>query len=370
MESGCSFQLNMMRMVVKMAAFPSIAVLLLCCSSVASTDSCDVYAETNKDVIVPLGIPPEEKGQLQWKLNEQIVFHRRPGKLIIGSDGDVTADGSLKLTKVSKDKAGTYTPGVFSADGKLVGGLKNIKLCVIDPVPQPKLKIDCKKKPVMFTCDVPKGTNDLTFAWVQDGKPLKDKKGSTLLLQEDKVLQMTTLSCNVSNKVSTLASETQTQICHKPGFVFPKEIFGISVWYYVGGGGGVVLLLIILVVICCIRMRRKKTMQVKDEEELRLGWTNPNQQHHHHQHGPAPSQHHHHHHHQQQPAGHTGPRQHRTKQPRGQQRPSRDPAHPNGQPQPSPRRAAQVPKPADTTDDEKPPPLPQPRKKAPKTARV
>ena len=22
------------------------------------------------------------------------------------------------------------------------------------------------------------------------------------------------------------------------GFVFPKEIFGISVWYYVGGGGG------------------------------------------------------------------------------------------------------------------------------------
>ena len=99
--------------------------------SFCSTDSCDVYAETNKDVIVPLGIPPEEKGQLQWKLNEQIVFHRRLGKLIIGSDGDVTADGSLKLTKVSKDKAGTYTPGVFSADGKLVGGLKNIKLCVI-----------------------------------------------------------------------------------------------------------------------------------------------------------------------------------------------------------------------------------------------
>lgn len=30
----------------------------------------------------------------------------------------------------------------------------------------------------------------------------------------------------------------------------------------------------------------------------------------------------------------------------------------------------QVPRPADTTDDEKPPPLPQPRKKAPKTARV
>lgn len=70
---------------------------------------------------------------------------------------------------------------------------------------------------VLFT----QGTNDLTFAWVQDGKPLKDKKGSTLLLQEDKVLQMTTLSCNVSNKVSTLASETQTQICHKPGEYHP-----------------------------------------------------------------------------------------------------------------------------------------------------
>lgn len=79
-----------------------------------------------------------------------------------------------------------------------------------------------------------------------------------------------------------------------------------------------------------------------DEDELRLGWTNPNQQqhhhHHHHQHNHPPDQHHHH---QQQPAGHTGPRQHRSKQHREQQRP-RAPDRLNGQPQPGPRRPAQV----------------------------
>ncbi|XP_030266108.1 T-cell surface antigen CD2 isoform X1 [Sparus aurata] len=369
MESGCSSRLNLMRMVVKMATFPSITVLLLCCSSVASTDSqCHLYAETNKDITVPLGITVANSMMLAWKKDETVIFRRRSGRVSKGAVGDVTQDGSLILKKVSKDKAGTYTPEVYTADGKAVGGMKSTKLCVIDPAPIPTLKIECGKKEILVTCNVPQQTEGLNIAWVQNGKVLEAETKKTLKRDIAKVLEKATFSCNVSNKVSSRASEPKTQTCIKPGFSFPKEIFGISTWYFVGGGGGVVLLLIILVIVCCIRMRRKKTMQVKDEEELRLGWTNQNQQHHHHQHGPAPNQHHHHHH--QQPAGHTGPRQHRSKQPRSQQRPSRDPAHPNGQPQPSPRRAAQVPRPADTTDDEKPPPLPQPRKKAPKTARV
>lgn len=369
MESGCSSRLNLMRMVVKMATFPSIAVLLLCCSSVASTDSqCHLYAATNSDITVPLGITVPNSGRLEWNKDGTTIFRRRGDKVSPGVKEDVASDGSLKLKKVSKDKAGTYTPEVFGADGKAVGGKKSTKLCVIDPAPIPTLKIECEKNKLLkVTCNVAQ-TTDLNIAWVQNGKVLTNEKEKILKLDIAKDLEKATFSCNVSNRVSSRASEPKTETCIKFGFSFPPKIFGISTWYFVGGGGGVVLLLIILVIVCCIRMRRKKTMQVKDEEELRLGWTNQNQQHHHHQHGPAPNQHHHHHH--QQPAGHTGPRQHRSKQPRSQQRPSRDPAHPNGQPQPSPRRAAQVPRPADTTDDEKPPPLPQPRKKAPKTARV
>lgn len=59
MESGCSFQLNMMRMVVKMAAFPSIAVLLLCCSSVASTGTVTLHIPRSRQVL-QLEVEPVE----------------------------------------------------------------------------------------------------------------------------------------------------------------------------------------------------------------------------------------------------------------------------------------------------------------------
>ncbi|XP_039648624.1 immunoglobulin superfamily member 8-like isoform X2 [Perca fluviatilis] len=103
-----------------------------------------------------------------------------------------------------------------------------------------------------------------------------------------------------------------------------------------------------------------------DEEELRLAWTN-DQQHHQHNHPSDPR----HHRCQQQPAGHTGPRQHRSKQQREQQQQhprALDP--PGAYPEPSPRRLPQAPRPVDKTDDEQPPPLPQPNKKAVKIQRV
>ncbi|XP_041835174.1 uncharacterized protein LOC121635873 [Melanotaenia boesemani] len=39
---------------------------------------------------------------------------------------------------------------------------------------------------------------------------------------------------------------------------FPKELFGISIWVFIGGGGGIVLLIIIIITVCCIRARRQK----------------------------------------------------------------------------------------------------------------
>lgn len=85
-----------------------------------------------------------------------------------------------------------------------------------------------------------------------------------------------------------------------------------------------------------------------DEMELRLEWAGSEPQHANQHRCRPPGQgqqqhpnHHHpprHHHHQQQPAGHTGPRQHRSK---GQPRP-KAPEVPGGHPQPSPRRAPQV----------------------------
>lgn len=80
---------------------------------------------------MPLGITVANSMMLAWKKDETVIFRRRSGRVSKGAVGDVTQDGSLILKKVSKDKAGTYTPEVFGADGKAVGGKKSTKLCVI-----------------------------------------------------------------------------------------------------------------------------------------------------------------------------------------------------------------------------------------------
>ncbi|XP_059184251.1 T-cell surface antigen CD2-like [Centropristis striata] len=369
----------MMRMVMKMAAVSSISLLLLCCCFISSTDSEDIciYAAAGDNYIVPLIYKMGEGDSLSWKRDTETIFSKKKAVVITGKKEDISADGSLKLTNLKKSNSGTYTPEVFGSNGKKIKEtLKSTTLCVLDRVLKPKVTIDnCKAKSVRFTCFVPQDPKDskLDYVWLQNNKVLPLEKSKTLTRTELQ-LEPNSFSCNVSNRVSSMSSDAVQQTCITRK-LFPDKLFGINTWIIVGAGGGVVLLLIIVVIVCCVCTRRKKRMQLKDEGELRLAWTNEQQQHlqHQHQHNCPPDQQHHHHHHQhpqqQQPAGHTGPRQHRSKQPREQQRP-RAPEQSSGRPQPSPRRPAQAPRPADTTDEEQPPPLPQPRKKGPRTTRA
>lgn len=66
-----------------------------------------------------------------------------------------------------------------------------------------------------------KQTKGLNFAWVQNGKVLTGEKKQTLEVKEDKDLVTATFSCNVSNQVSTQASETKKQTCVKSGKYHP-----------------------------------------------------------------------------------------------------------------------------------------------------
>nr|XP_043905728.1 uncharacterized protein si:ch211-132g1.1 isoform X1 [Solea senegalensis] len=350
-----------------------------------------------------------------------------------GSKDDIDQNGSLKLKKINKDQAGKYTPEVMSADGISIKDLESVHLCVMDRVPEPKVQTQCQSQAkAKFTCSV-KPASDIKYEWLLNNQTMKGQKSPTLIYNT-KNLGTDSFRCKVSNQVSSLTSDSVPDPCYKPSFVFPKQFLGYSIWIFVGGGGGrfcstvwfhvsicyirlccltllplhfvrvlsgkserkviwlkclhvllllssgVVLVLIVVVIVCCVWAKRKKSLQIKDEEELRLRWGSPTQEeqqqqqqqqqqrHHHHSHPPN-HPHHHHHHHQQQPAGHTGPRQHRSKQHLDPQYPrAQNPA--SGHPQPSPRRPAQAPRPPVNENDEQPPPLPQPRKKGPRTQRV
>ncbi|KAM3584832.1 uncharacterized protein V6R79_000403 [Siganus canaliculatus] len=352
----------MVKRMMKMAPLSTFGVFLLCCSALASTDKCDLHAAVKDEIAVPLNYALTGSEHLRWMHGSSVIFDRRGTKLTEGQKDDVYQNGSLKLTNVDKSKVGTYTPEVYDKDGVKIQNFKSFRLCLLDRVLKPEVKIQCfNDTMVKFTCTVDKKTSNHGYEWTEDNKILENAKGPTLPDKIVKEVQYSNFRCTVFNQVSSMTSDPVQQNCYTS--VFPDELFGINIWIIVGGGAGIVVVLIIITIVCCIQNRRKRQMHLRDEEELRLRFTHQHQNHHHHAH-----QHPHAHNHDHQPAGHTGPRQHRSKQPRNQQRP-RDQNHSGAHPQPSPRRPAQAPKAADI-DDEKPPPLPQPRKKAPKTPRA
>uniref|UniRef100_A0A3Q2W8H3 T-cell surface antigen CD2-like n=1 Tax=Haplochromis burtoni TaxID=8153 RepID=A0A3Q2W8H3_HAPBU len=353
-----------MRTVKKMASAVSIAAFLLCCCFVSSTGSQDdcVYAATGSTFTLPLTYELKESDNLKWIKDTRIIFYRRQKHVTIGKNDAVDSTGSLKLTKLTKDKSGRYKPEVHNTEGINVGeNLPSVRLCVLDPVQKPTVTRTCTrdKTKVTFTCNVGQSENNVLIKWFMDNKPVEKETGKDLTRPVKDVLNAR-FFCNVSNRVNSETSQPVQQDCKSFLFccIFPRHLKGRSVKILSGIN----------------RSDLSPIFALTDERELRLQWGNQEQQHHHHQHHHQhhqhpnqnnSDQHHHPHHHQQQPAGNTGPRQHRSKQPRTQQRP-RAPEPANGQPQPSPRRATQVSAPGGNGGEEQPPPLPQPRKKTPK----
>ncbi|XP_071371222.1 T-cell surface antigen CD2 [Centroberyx affinis] len=360
-------------MMRKMAAVSTNTLLLLCCCFVTSTvslDRCDHYAQAGQAFSLPLKYKAYKNAShsLKWLHKDSVIVYQKPGKFFIGSERHIDQHGSLKLTNLMKGSRETYTSEIYNSDGAQIH-TDNVLLCVLDKVSKPAVTLSCVKSTVSFSCKVAQA-QDVTFKWIQNGKVVKETE-KTLTRTLKQLTAESSFICNVSNPVSHELSEPVKSTCDSQsnhGSKIPEKLFGFDFWTMVGilaGGGGLILLLIVITIICCNRARRKRHKHLKDEEELRLNFS-PEQQQQQQQHR------HHHHHHQQQPAGHTGPRQHRAK-------PARDPEHPKGSdttgthprhPRPSPRTPGQGSRPGDEGGEEQPPPLPQPRKKAPKTPRA
>ncbi|XP_075873510.1 T-cell surface antigen CD2 isoform X2 [Nelusetta ayraudi] len=361
----CSSQLNVMKKTMAAAAAAATGLLLCFFTSASAAGNCNIHRPIGGSVILELQHTVKSGEVIKWTHSGRILIELKGQKKLHNKNNniDILENGSLKLTNLTEAEGGSYKPDVFQ-DGKAVEGLKTIDLCLLDPVPKPMVNVTCGKT-VVLRCDVqelPKAKYE--YKWFHNGKELLKMTKKTYSPKS----RDGEFHCTVHNQVSKEKSEVVTSFCS--GFVFPELVFGISVWVFVGAGGGVVLLLILLILCCCIRNRRRRRMHIKDEDEYRLHLATagqqqqPQQQQQQHQH------HYHHQHQQRQPPGHTGPRNHRPKGqhgPRGQHGP-KGPEPPGGHPGPSPRRQEQAPRPVANNED--PPPLPQPRKKAPKEPRA
>lgn len=79
---------------------------------------------------MPLSHSLQSSEHLRWKHNNDVIYERKPNKAPTVNVADVHTNGSLKLTKLDKSKAGKYTPFVYD-DGKAKANLKTIYLCVL-----------------------------------------------------------------------------------------------------------------------------------------------------------------------------------------------------------------------------------------------
>ncbi|XP_023185688.1 uncharacterized protein LOC111607678 isoform X1 [Xiphophorus maculatus] len=210
-----------MRRMKTMASLLSVCVFLLCCSAAAvASPGCDQFAAVGGNFNVPLGYKLGSTENLRWKFKGNLIFYKRPDKLISGKNEDINDNGSLKLTNLKKDQAGLYTSEVFNSNGKELAS-KSTNLCVLDPVKKPTLNVACLASQVVFTCShdpQPDGTKQydaIHYKWLQDGKMISN---ATEISMTRKVAETKNLliSCEVGNKVSSETSDSLTHTCIEP----------------------------------------------------------------------------------------------------------------------------------------------------------
>ncbi|XP_077956898.1 uncharacterized protein LOC120819029 isoform X12 [Gasterosteus aculeatus] len=232
-----------------------------------SSQQCDYSVARGGKATLPMTFALDQSDELTWMHGRKTILRQTKDKFTSEGKNIVTANGSLTWANVAQSNAGPYKAEVHDRDGKSRWTSKSTRLCVIDPVPKPTVTHECKQTEVKFTCKVQtKQAEGFNFEWLQDNQVLDKEKGQTLTRPGDQVTG--SITCKLSNRVSSATSEAVHQTCYTP--IFPDKLFGINSWIVVGTGGGVVLLLIIGVIVGCVCSKRKKRLHLEEEEERRL----------------------------------------------------------------------------------------------------
>ncbi|KAJ8402291.1 hypothetical protein AAFF_G00371560 [Aldrovandia affinis] len=113
----------------------TVVVTLLVLSDLAqgNEEPCE-YKAVGESMTIPLQRQSQcEEDSLSWKFSSKQIFYKKGKDIRTGKPSDITADGSLLLTDLQVDNAGTYKAELHGTDGKLCGRA-TADLCVIDPV--------------------------------------------------------------------------------------------------------------------------------------------------------------------------------------------------------------------------------------------
>ncbi|CAL8290836.1 unnamed protein product [Lota lota] len=192
---------------------------------------------------------------LTWKRNTIVVTK-------------VSQSGALELPAEDLKVAGqvyVYTLEVFNKDGQLKFNMKST-LHLLEKLGTPSLSFNCQDEVVVFNCNVSQ-SKDLVYAWTVNNVT-QSKKTPTLEVQWEDIGK--SVRCTVSNKAGKKDSQEVIAVCGGSMKKFLQDYF----WFIVGGAGGLALLLLFITVTCCVQAKRRRKKCLQTESELRLEWTN------------------------------------------------------------------------------------------------
>lgn len=169
-------------------------------------------------------------------------------------DGEVLEEKGKTLTRVAKDVLNAnFSCNVSNPVSSEIS--PPVQQNCYKPMQKPHVTVNCMgESEVTFTCSVSQKDNNLEFKWFNEENKLQGS-GETLTRKTGDVVN-TNFFCNVSNSISSEISDPAVQKCSKTSF--PKELFGISIWVFIGGGAGLLILVIVTATVCCVRARRKR----------------------------------------------------------------------------------------------------------------
>ncbi|XP_008424436.1 uncharacterized protein LOC103474923 isoform X2 [Poecilia reticulata] len=171
-------------------------------------------------------------------------------------------------TSMKRKVAETKNLPVSCEVGNKVSSAKSDSLThtCIEPVKKPEINGTCKDSEVIITCLAPQQPDNAQFKWLQDGEVIVNETEMSLTISSAESKNKN-FSCEVYNQASSEKSVSFSHSCVGSTFLgLPVELFGVSIWVYIGGGAGVLVLIIIIIILCCVECKTKR--RKNDEAEL------------------------------------------------------------------------------------------------------
>ncbi|XP_051761705.1 SLAM family member 5-like [Ctenopharyngodon idella] len=266
--------------------------LIFIFSSGKFVSSCTYKAEGD-NVVIRLGdekLPQDS--HLIWTHDKRRVYSKK-GSNVKNEGLTINHYGSLILENIQKSKSGEYKAEVFDKDGKLIKKTVE-KICVLEPVPEPSVTVECVEEGVYLTC-IPVNSNEVSVSWTKNGEKSNTTR-AVLHVSSSELKSGDKFSCTLSNMISEKTAKDVQPVCSNTGVhanedenrkkeensnnenkdddgTEKKLLFGLDFWWMLvilSGGASFLLILFIICLVCVCRCCSRSKRKAKEEAEFRL----------------------------------------------------------------------------------------------------